>query len=97
MDRNTQLLRERAEAQLREWKGRLEAWEAKLDQRRLDAEEDARETLQQLRKRVDDARDQLNKLENQGKDATGELRKSFDKAWKDLEEGFDKARNRFDR
>jgi hypothetical protein len=97
MNRDTELLKERAEAQLREWKGRLETWQAKLDQRKLQAEEGARETLASLRRQVDDARAQLTKLENQGRDATGELRKRFDQGWKELEDGFAKARRRFDR
>lgn len=96
MDRNTELLRERAEAQLREWKGRLEAWEAKLDQKRLDAEADSRETLQSLRRQVEQARERLTKLQTQGRDASGEVRRSFDAAWKNLEEGFEKARRRFE-
>ena len=95
MDRNTELLKERAEAQLREWKGRLETWQAKVDQQKIKAEEGSRESLQSLRQKVDDARDQLNKLENQGRDASGELRRRFDKGWKELEEGVEKARKRF--
>ena len=97
MDRNTELLKERAEARLREWKGRLETWQAKLDQQKINAEEGSRETLASLRQQVDDARDQLRKLEAQGRDATGELRKRFDRAWKELEAGFEKPRRRFDR
>lgn len=97
MNRDTELLKERAEAQLREWKGRLETWQGRVDQRKLQAEEGARETLASLRQQVDDARAQLTKLENQGRDATGELRKRFDQAWKELEDGFAKARRRFDR
>lgn len=97
MDRSTELMKERAEARLREWKGRLETWQAKLDQQKIKAEEGARETLASLSQQVDDARDQLRKLQAQGRDATGELRQRFDRAWKDLEDGFEKARRRFDR
>lgn len=97
MDRNTELLKERAEAELREWKGRLETWQAKLDQRKIKAEEGSRETLANLRQQVNNARDQLNRLAHQGRDTSGELRKRFDAAWKDLEEGFERARRRFDR
>jgi dsDNA-specific endonuclease/ATPase MutS2 len=95
MNRNTELLKERAEAQLREWKGRLETWQAKLDQQKIAAEEGSRETLANLRQKVDDARDQLNRLENQGRDASGELRRRFDQGWKELEDGVEKARKRF--
>lgn len=97
MNRDTELLKERTEAQLREWKGRLETWQAKLDQRKVDAEAEGRETLDRLRRQVDETRERLRRLQNQGRDGSGELRRSFEQAWKDLEEGVEKARRRFDR
>jgi multidrug resistance efflux pump len=97
MNRDTELLKERAEAQLREWKGRLEAWQAKLDQQKLGAEQSSRETLASLRAQVEQARERLAHLQNQGRDASGDLRKRFDKAWKELEDGFEQARRRFER
>jgi hypothetical protein len=97
MDRNTEVLKERAEAQLREWKGRLETWQAKLDQQKLKAEAGSREALASLHRQVDDAREQLKRLQAQGRDTSGELRRRFERVWKDLEDGFEKARKRFER
>ena len=97
MNRDTELLKERTEAQLREWKGRLETWQAKIDQRKVEAEAGSREILDRLRRQLDDARERLNRLQNQGRDASGEVRRSFENAWRDLEQGFEKARRRFDR
>lgn len=97
MNRSTELLKEKTEAQLREWRGRIDAWQAKMDQHKLSAEEQSRETLASLREKVDDVRSRLNRLEHQGRDAGGDMRRQFDKAWKELEEAFEKARRRFDR
>lgn len=96
MDRDTEVMRQRAEAQLREWRGRLQTWQAKIDQQRLEAADEGRKTVEHLRRRADEMGERLKELEVQGRDTSGELRRRVDSTWKDLEEGFQKARQRFD-
>jgi len=97
MDRNTELLKQKAEAQMREWRGRLETWQAQLDQKRLSAQHESQATLQGLRDRMDRVRERMRELETRGRDAQGELRTRFENGWKELEEGFENAKKRFER
>jgi hypothetical protein len=96
MGKDVEPLRQQAEAQMREWRGRLQDWQAKLDQHRLEGEQEGRLVVLDLRRRVDELGAELDRLEHQGRDAGEDLKRQFEAAWSDLREGFERAGQRLD-
>jgi uncharacterized membrane protein YccC len=69
--------------------------EKAAEEARSEIEPDARELLEELRAKRDVARQKLNELERSSGPAWEDLRKGMERAWRELEDAFDKAASRF--
>lgn len=81
-----------AEAQLDQWKGRIDELEVQLSLGKLEAEEQMNPVLEQLRNRWLDAQRQIGGATSTAGDVFGSLRSGVESAWDDLRQAVADAR-----
>lgn len=82
-----------ADAQLDQWKARIDELEVQMHLGRLEAEQQVQPVVDQLRDRWLDARDQIASASSAAGDVFGSLRSSVEAAMEDLRSGMREARS----
>lgn len=88
-------VRQRFEARLDALSADIRLFEARLDSFAQDNRRRAEEELETLRARRDDLRRRLGEAQDSASDAAADLEEGLEKAWSDIAQALDKARDRF--
>jgi chromosome segregation ATPase len=88
-----QLNKDLVEAQLDQWKGRIDELEVQMHLGRLEADDTMQPLIEQLRNRLLDARQQVDRTTSAAGDAIGALRSGVEQAMDDLRSAINRARS----
>lgn len=94
MDRKEDYL-ERLEAQLKEWKAKIDTLEARISQVSAEKKAEFSGEIEELRKKKAIVNEKLDELEKAGAGLWDTLKQGVDKAAAELKEALDKAISRF--
>lgn len=93
MDR--ELYREKFEAQLREWKGKIDQLEGRLASLSSEAKEELKGNIEDLRRQKGVIREKWNELQKSGGEAWDRLSEGLEKASAELKEALERVLSRF--
>lgn len=92
---NKEAYRKKIEAQLDEWKAQAEQIRAKMKKKQAETKIDYSDTLDELDKRQDLARNKLDELKRSSGEAWSDIREGMEEAAESLKDSIQKARTKF--
>jgi len=90
-----QAYQKKMEAKLEEWKAEIDKLKAQSKQIQAGAQTEYFERLEELDKRVENAKIKLAKLRQTSSDAWNDLKSGIEKAWNDIGESLKSIKSRF--
>lgn len=91
-----QVKTEKREAQLREWKAKLEQLQAKADQATADAKIQYQQEVDKLRGQFGSLQSRLSELKSSSDAALGDMKSGFQSAWNEFSAALKQASARFE-
>ena len=86
---------ENYDAQLNEWSQKLGEFRSKLTRLSEELQLEATQKVERLEKKYEEATEKVNELKSKGLNAKDEVKIGFEKAWKELLQAFEAAKNTF--
>lgn len=83
------------EAQLKEWRAKIDAFEAKAQKAKADTRIEYNKKIKDLKTKMSVAMGKLNELKNSSEAAWEEVKRGVETAWKDLKDAFSDASSKF--
>ncbi len=93
MDIKDQAYRQKMEAQLKQWKAKIDLAEAQAEQVSADAKIKYADQLETINEKYEQAQEKLAALQDASEDAYKEIRQGLDRAIKELSDSMAKATN----
>jgi DNA-binding ferritin-like protein len=93
MDIKEQAYQQKMEAQLKQWKAKIDIAEARAEQVGADAKIKYAEQLETINEKYEQAQEKLAELQDASEDAYKEIRQGLDKAIQELSDSMSKASN----
>ena len=90
-----ELYQEKMEAQLREWRAKIDELKAKAQHASADAKLQYEQQLATLRPRLEAAQQKFQELKTSSESAWGDVRTGMEGAWSELRRAWDKAVSQF--
>jgi nucleotide-binding universal stress UspA family protein len=86
---------EKVEVQLQEWGIQIDVLKAKAGKSKVEAKEAYLNQIEELKRKLESARQNLHKIKDSGGEAWGEVKAGMDKTLEDLKQTFNRARSKF--
>jgi len=86
---------QKLDAQLREWQARIDALKARAERASAEQKVEYYEQIETLRTKQDDLQDKLTELRQAGEGAWQDIKVGADLAWKDVQDAFSRAAEKF--
>jgi len=93
MDPKEKAYRQKMEAQLKEWKAKIDIAEARAEQVSADAKIKYAEQIETINEKYEQAQEKLAELQDSSKEAYQEIRSGLDKAVQELSDSMAEATN----